>query len=97
VAMISTTSQSPFKAWKADHVGLRVPDYDAALQWYTERLDFRFVASFPIGDLTYAFISPADSDWRIDCSQDLGLRNAPLTQDWPIAVHCLVSITLPFV
>ena len=32
---------SPFAGWKVDHAAIRVPDFDAAIAWYTEKLDFR--------------------------------------------------------
>lgn len=32
---------SPFASFAGHHVGVRVPDYEAAKAWYTEKLDFR--------------------------------------------------------
>jgi glyoxylase I family protein len=32
---------SPFASLRGHHVGIRVPDYEAALTWYTQKLDFR--------------------------------------------------------
>lgn len=55
------TSRS-FASWKADHAAIRVPDFDAAVAWFTEKLDFRLTRSLPLGDLTYAFLSPAADD-----------------------------------
>jgi len=45
---------SPFASFDGHHVGVRVPDYDAALAWYTEKLDFRVLQEWPFGDLRLA-------------------------------------------
>jgi catechol 2,3-dioxygenase-like lactoylglutathione lyase family enzyme len=53
---------SPFASWKVDHAGIRVPDFDEAVAWYTNTLDFRLLRSVSIGKLTFGFISPATDD-----------------------------------
>jgi len=53
---------SPFASWKGDHVGIRVPDFDAAAAWYTTALDFRVVRQMQLGEKTLAFLSPANDD-----------------------------------
>lgn len=53
---------SPLRSMKGDHVGVRVPDYDAALAWYTEKLDFRLTATTEAVGLKWAFLAPADDD-----------------------------------
>jgi catechol 2,3-dioxygenase-like lactoylglutathione lyase family enzyme len=40
-----------------DHVGLRVVDYAAALNWYTTTLDFTVDQEWPFGDMQLAFLS----------------------------------------
>jgi catechol 2,3-dioxygenase-like lactoylglutathione lyase family enzyme len=71
--MISTETttpadpSSPFASWKGDHVGIRVPDFDAAAAWYTSKLDFRLTHTMPLGEKTLAFLSPAaDESFRIE-------------------------------
>ena len=32
-------TSSPFASWKVDHVGIRVPDFDEAVAWYTGSYD----------------------------------------------------------
>ncbi|MFK3741260.1 VOC family protein [Massilia sp. TN1-12] len=60
-------SSSPFASWKGDHVGIRVPDFDAAATWYTGKLDFRITHTMPLGEKMLAFLSPpADDDFRIE-------------------------------
>jgi catechol 2,3-dioxygenase-like lactoylglutathione lyase family enzyme len=61
------TPSSPFASWKGDHVGIRVPDFEAAAAWYTGKLDFRLTHSMPLGEKTLAFLSlPDDDGFRIE-------------------------------
>ncbi|TCN39714.1 lactoylglutathione lyase/glyoxylase I family protein [Kribbella orskensis] len=53
---------SPFASFAGHHVGVRVPDYEAAKQWYVEKLDFRVLQEWPYGDLKLAYLSPANDD-----------------------------------
>ena len=55
-------SPSPFASWKVDHAGIRVPDFDEAIAWYTTTLDFRLLRSVSLGKLTFGFVSPATDD-----------------------------------
>lgn len=55
-------TSSPFVSWKGDHAGIRVPDFEAAVAWYTEKLDFRLKQSCVIGELTFAFLAPIADD-----------------------------------
>ena len=60
--MTLANSSSPFASWKVDHAAGRVPDFDAALAWYTEKLDFRLRKQVSFAGLTFAFLSPAGDD-----------------------------------
>jgi glyoxylase I family protein len=62
MTMTPATSSSPFGSWKVDHAAVRVPDFDAALAWYTEKLDFRLRKQVSFAGLTFAFLSPAGDD-----------------------------------
>ena len=55
-------ASSPFASWTVDHAGIRVPDFDEAVAWYTTTLDFRLLRSTTIGKLTFGFIAPATDD-----------------------------------
>ena len=55
-------TSSPFASWKVDHAGIRAPDFDEAIAWYTDTLDFRLIRSVTVGKLTFGFISPATDD-----------------------------------
>ena len=60
--MTPANRSSPFASWKVDHAAVRVPDFDAALAWYTEKLDFRLRKQVSFAGLTFAFLSPAGDD-----------------------------------
>jgi catechol 2,3-dioxygenase-like lactoylglutathione lyase family enzyme len=53
---------SPSASWKVDHAAIRVPDFDAAIAWYTEKLDFRLKKHVSFAGLTFAFLSLAEDD-----------------------------------
>jgi catechol 2,3-dioxygenase-like lactoylglutathione lyase family enzyme len=58
---------SPFAAWKADHAALRVPDFDAALAWYVEKLDFRLTKRWELHGMTFAWLSqPGDNGFTVE-------------------------------
>ena len=40
-----------------DHVALRVVDYDAAIDWYTSKLDFTVDQEWPYGDMRLAYLT----------------------------------------
>jgi catechol 2,3-dioxygenase-like lactoylglutathione lyase family enzyme len=54
-------SASPFASWRFDHVAIRVPEYEAAVAWYREKLDFRLINGAPIRGKTFGFMAaPGD-------------------------------------
>lgn len=60
-------TSSPFASMKGDHVGVRVPNIDEAIAWYTEKLDFRIMHRWPYGDLQLAYVAPAvDSTFTLE-------------------------------
>jgi catechol 2,3-dioxygenase-like lactoylglutathione lyase family enzyme len=74
----AVNTSSPFASWKGDHGGIRVPDFDAAVAWYTEKLDFRVMHSWPYGEITFAFISPAvDDSFRLELVAGPGAADRP--------------------
>lgn len=63
--------ESPFASMKANHVAIRVPDYERAKHWYVEKLDFRVVHEWPYGDLKLAYLAPpTDDDFLIEILGD---------------------------
>jgi catechol 2,3-dioxygenase-like lactoylglutathione lyase family enzyme len=62
MAQPTTNGVSPFASWKVDHAGIRVPDFETAVTWYTEKLDLRLRKHVSFAGLTFAFLSPAGDD-----------------------------------
>jgi catechol 2,3-dioxygenase-like lactoylglutathione lyase family enzyme len=74
---------SPFASWKVYHVGIRVPDFDEAIAWYTTKLDFRLVKSAVIGNLTFGFVSPAaDDSFSVEIMAGPGAADRPAYADF---------------
>ena len=55
-------ASSPFASLKINHSAIRVPDFDTAIAWYAEKLDFRVRQSVSLAGLTFAFLYPATDD-----------------------------------
>ncbi|WP_457324666.1 VOC family protein, partial [Roseateles sp. P5_E11] len=55
-------AKSPFASMKGHHVAVRVPNFEQAIAWYTEKLDFRVVHQWPYADQQLAYIAPATDD-----------------------------------
>jgi glyoxylase I family protein len=53
---------SPFASARVAHAALRVPDLEASKRWFVEKLDFRVVRAWPVGELRYAWLCPAGDD-----------------------------------
>lgn len=64
MARFATARQpgSVFASMKGDHAGVRVPDLDAAIAWYTANLDFRLTATTEASGLKWAFLAPPNDD-----------------------------------
>jgi len=61
-ALATSHASSPFASLKINHAAIRVPDFDKAIAWYAEKLDFRSRQSVSLGGLTFAFLYPAGDD-----------------------------------
>ncbi len=71
-------ASSPFASWKIDHAAIRVPDFDTAIAWYTEKLDFQLRHSLPLAGLTFALLSPAaDASFTFELLAGPGADNRP--------------------
>ena len=44
------------------HVGLRTMDLEGTITWYTEKLGFRVLKKWTVGELQLAFLAPANDD-----------------------------------
>jgi lactoylglutathione lyase/glyoxylase I family protein len=68
-------TNSPFASMKGHHVAVRVPSFEAAIAWYTEKLDFRVVHEWPYADQKLAYVAPPnDNEFFIEI---LGDGNPP--------------------
>jgi glyoxylase I family protein len=81
---MSTTSlavdtSSPFASWKLEHAAIRVPDFETAVTWYIEKLDFRLVKISPLNEKTYGFLTApaANSGFSIELIAGPGAENRP--------------------
>jgi lactoylglutathione lyase len=67
--MESNAVASPAKAplgitgkMRGAHVDLRTTDLEGTLDWYTQKLGFRVLKKWVVGDLELAFLAPATDD-----------------------------------
>jgi glyoxylase I family protein len=73
---------SPFASWKVEHAGIRVPDFQVALSWYREKLDFRLTRSLTLGGLTFGFVMPpADECFSFELLAGPGADDRPAYED----------------
>lgn len=60
--MPTLNPKSELSSLRGNHVAIRVPDYAAAIKWYTEKLDFRVIKEWSFGDENLAYLAPANSN-----------------------------------
>ena len=79
----AVASPNPFASWRFEHAAIRVPDFETAVAWYTEKLDFRLVKSSPLNDKTYGFLVGAadDSGFSIELIAGTGAESRPAYAD----------------
>ncbi|HEY1743912.1 MAG TPA: VOC family protein [Granulicella sp.] len=53
---------SPLASLKINHTAIRVPDFDTAVAWYADKLDFRLKQSVSVAGLSFGFLYPAGDD-----------------------------------
>ncbi len=68
----ATDTASPFAAMRSSHPCLRVPDYQAAVDWYVAAFDFRIVKEWPgPNDIRLAYLAtPGDNGSLIEIIGD---------------------------
>jgi len=58
---------SPLAALQGNHVAVRVPDFEQAIRWYVDKLDFRIVHEWPYADQKLAYVAPpADDNFTVE-------------------------------
>jgi catechol 2,3-dioxygenase-like lactoylglutathione lyase family enzyme len=60
--LTTSRASSPLASLKINHAAIRVPDFDAAVAWYADKLDFRLKESVSVAGLTFGFLYPAGDD-----------------------------------
>jgi catechol 2,3-dioxygenase-like lactoylglutathione lyase family enzyme len=75
-------ASSPFASLKINHAAIRVPDFDSAVAWYAEKLDFRLKQSVSVAGLTFGFLYPAaDDSFHFELLAGPGAAERPLYKD----------------
>lgn len=75
---------SLFADVRGHHVAIRVPDRDAAIQWYQDKLDWRVIHTWLHADLQLAFLAPPNDDrFMVELlgGGDLGRQTVPACED----------------
>ncbi len=73
---------SPLSDVSGNHVGIRVPDYEAAKKWWTEKLDFRVIHEWPYADEKLAYLAPAnDNNFWVEILAGGRLKPQPTYKD----------------
>lgn len=73
---------SPLADVSGNHVGMRVPDYEAAKKWWMEKMDFRVIHEWPYADEKLAYMAPAnDNSFWVEILAGGKLRPQPTYKD----------------
>ncbi len=73
---------SQFANVSGNHVGIRVPDYEAAKKWWIEKLDFRVIHECPYADEKLAYLAPAnDNSFWVEILAGGKLKPQPTYKD----------------
>jgi catechol 2,3-dioxygenase-like lactoylglutathione lyase family enzyme len=88
---LAVDSSSPFATWKFEHAALRVPDFDSAVDWYTETLDFRLVQKASLGEKMYGFmVAPgAETGFMVEIIAGPGAEARPKYEDLASSLRLL--------
>jgi glyoxylase I family protein len=60
--MTTPHAPSPFASLKINPAAIRVPDFDTAVAWYADELDFRLKQSVSFAGPTFGFLCPTEDD-----------------------------------
>ena len=55
-------ASSPLASLKINHAAIRVPNFDEAVAWYADKLDFRSKQIVSVAGLSFGFLYPAGDD-----------------------------------
>jgi catechol 2,3-dioxygenase-like lactoylglutathione lyase family enzyme len=77
-----TSRPSPLASLKINHAAIRVPDFDTAVAWYADKLDFRLKQSVSAAGLNFGFLYPAgDDSFHFELMAGPGAAERPVYRD----------------
>ena len=80
--LLTPRGSSPLASLKINHAAIRVPDFNAAVAWYADKLDFRLKQSVPVAGLTFGFLYPAgDDSFHFELMAGPGAADRPAYKD----------------
>jgi len=72
----------PLGSLKINHAAIRVPDFDAAVAWYVDKLDFRSKQTVSVAGLSFGFLYPAgDDSFHFELMAGPGAAERPAYKD----------------
>jgi glyoxylase I family protein len=75
-------ASSPLAFLKINHAAIRVPDFDAAVAWYADTLDFRSKQTVSVAGLSFGFLYPAgDDSFHFELMAGPGAAERPAYKD----------------
>ena len=96
--MTTPHAPSPFASLKINHAAIRVPDFDTAVAWYADKLDFRLKQSVSFAGLNFGFLYPtADDSFHFELLAGTGAADDSLIKICTTATRCLAGTTRVFV
>ena len=70
---------NPLASLKINHTAIRVPDFDTAVAWYADKLNFRLKQSVSVAGLSFGFLYPAgDESFHFELMAGPGAATRPL-------------------
>jgi len=83
MSTLSTSpASSPLASLKINHAAIRVPDFDLAVAWYADKLDFRSKKTASVAGLRFAFLYPAgDNSFHFELMAGPGAAERPAYKD----------------
>jgi catechol 2,3-dioxygenase-like lactoylglutathione lyase family enzyme len=82
VILTKSHAPSPLASLKINHTAIRVPDFDTAVAWYAEKLEFRLKQTVTVARLSFGFLYPAgDDSFHFELMAGPGAAERPAYKD----------------
>jgi len=79
---VTTHASSPLASLKINHAAIRVPDFDTAVAWYADKLDFRLKQTVAVAGLSFGFLYPSgDGSFHFELMAGPGAAERPAYKD----------------